>query len=242
MKIRGTTITTPLARSAVADDTGVSKKTWSSKNTVDKLCPTFTESGAVVVCEPVEGYPLEVTAQDGATITRCGKNLSMANEKGTFTGTVTRRFATPLPAGKYTWSYGSYECGGDLAPNVVPFDESGTAFGGCGFIFNETSNKYKTFTVAKPIYGMYLYSNGWAVQSRDITSTINQLQLEIGDTATAYEPCKAVETFAQGEEIPAFDGVNTLYADSGEITVTGKADLVAIINKLSATIMALTGV
>lgn len=63
MKIRGTTITTPLARSAVADDTSVSKKTWSSKNTVDKLCPTFTESGSVVNCEPVEGYPLGVVSK-----------------------------------------------------------------------------------------------------------------------------------------------------------------------------------
>lgn len=43
------------------DDTVISKEsTWSSKNTVDKLCPSFTESGDVVTCEPLEGYPLEV--------------------------------------------------------------------------------------------------------------------------------------------------------------------------------------
>lgn len=46
------------------DDTVIaSDKTWSSKNTVDKLCPTFTESGSVVACEPVEGYPLEVASK-----------------------------------------------------------------------------------------------------------------------------------------------------------------------------------
>lgn len=68
--IRGTTITTPLARTAVPDDSAVSKKPWSSKNTVDKLCPYFTESGDLVVCEPLEGYPLTVISyigQDGAS-------------------------------------------------------------------------------------------------------------------------------------------------------------------------------
>ena len=64
---------------------------------VDKLCPSFTESGSVVTCEPVEGYPLGVVSgidvkQSGSDtpspdnirpfvehtavkLTRCGKNL-----------------------------------------------------------------------------------------------------------------------------------------------------------------------
>ena len=55
---------------------------------VDKLCPTFTESGAVVTCEPVEGYPLKVvshlaeleTGHTKAVLHRCGKNLlNLAN-------------------------------------------------------------------------------------------------------------------------------------------------------------------
>ena len=45
------------------DDSKTGNKTWSSKNTVDKLCPSFTESGAVAVCAPVEGYPLGVVSQ-----------------------------------------------------------------------------------------------------------------------------------------------------------------------------------
>lgn len=32
----------------------------------DKLCPSFTESGAVVVCEPFEGYPLSVVSHIAA--------------------------------------------------------------------------------------------------------------------------------------------------------------------------------
>jgi len=36
---------------------------WSGKNTVDRLCPAFSESGSVVSCHPVEGYPLSVVSQ-----------------------------------------------------------------------------------------------------------------------------------------------------------------------------------
>ena len=97
MKIRGTTITTPIARSAVADDKSVSNKPWSSKNTVDKLCPTFTESGSVVTCEPVEGYPLEVEWQrknlwkvdtnviDGGYMSPSGNTATIAYSYGAYT-------------------------------------------------------------------------------------------------------------------------------------------------------------
>lgn len=44
------------------DDTKVGATAWSSKNIVDKLCPAFMESGDVVTCQPVAGYPLEVVS------------------------------------------------------------------------------------------------------------------------------------------------------------------------------------
>ena len=44
------------------NDDEIGTSAWSSKNTVDKLCPTFTESGSAVTCEPIEGYPLEVVS------------------------------------------------------------------------------------------------------------------------------------------------------------------------------------
>jgi hypothetical protein len=80
MKIRGTTITTPIARHAVTDDRAISRKPWSSKNTVDKLCPSFTETGSAVCCEPVEGYPLGVVSHidrecTEIKLTHCGKNI-----------------------------------------------------------------------------------------------------------------------------------------------------------------------
>ncbi len=45
------------------DDATVGADAWSSQNTVDKLAPNFTESGAVVTCAPVEGYPLQVVSK-----------------------------------------------------------------------------------------------------------------------------------------------------------------------------------
>lgn len=84
MKIRGTTITTPFARYVVTDDTGVSASPWSSQNTLDKMCIGFEETGKLVTCEGVEGYPLEVVSeipyQGGSrlknlTVTRLGKNF-----------------------------------------------------------------------------------------------------------------------------------------------------------------------
>ena len=62
MKIRGTTIATPIRREAVVDNHGISGKPWSSQNTVEKWCPTFTESGSAINCKPIEGYPLKVTS------------------------------------------------------------------------------------------------------------------------------------------------------------------------------------
>lgn len=45
------------------DNETVGDALWSSKHTVDRLCPAFNEQGAVVACRPVEGYPLETVTQ-----------------------------------------------------------------------------------------------------------------------------------------------------------------------------------
>lgn len=67
----------------IDDDVVSPDKIWSSKNTVDRLCPAFKESGTLVQCEPLAGYPLNVKSYFEAplyegeklTLTRCGKNL-----------------------------------------------------------------------------------------------------------------------------------------------------------------------
>ena len=85
------------AAAQVDDTVAAYNRQWSSKITVDRLCPEFKESGPYVECRPVEGYPLEVTSKieavqagsgdpsldnvreiigyDSVKLTRCGKNL-----------------------------------------------------------------------------------------------------------------------------------------------------------------------
>lgn len=176
------------------------------KSIQDKLCPSFTESGAVVTCDPVEGYPLEVAWET--------KNLAPFNEAYTLTGVVTKRFSAPLPAGTYTWSCGGYESGGDSCPNFVVFDENDTAIPGCGFMVNEQT---KTFTTSHTICGVYAYSNGWAVESKEVTGTVTKLQLEKGSTATAYEPYAETATITRcGKNL-----LDITKGKSGTATVNG---------------------
>lgn len=45
------------------DDSNIGDKPWSSKHIIDMLCPPLEESGNPVVCYPVAGYALGVTAK-----------------------------------------------------------------------------------------------------------------------------------------------------------------------------------
>ena len=79
------------------DDAAIGADAWSSRHTVDMLCPPLDASGNPVVCNPVAGYPLGVAAswvpmqegegepspdnvrpivgRDAVSVTRCGKNM-----------------------------------------------------------------------------------------------------------------------------------------------------------------------
>lgn len=204
------------------DDTKVGADAWSSKNTVDKLCPTFTESGSIVTCEPVEGYPLEVTAEEGATITRCGKNLL-----------TTSRVENPASNSNKTIFSGSLK-----APFTISCDFSQATLGGssgAGFLA-------ATIDGADQNLSWTMLKSGWTKTTGTLTKVrlvnwcnvtgVVKMQLEVGSVATSYEPYKKTETFPVGENVPALPGVNTLWADKGDITVTGKTDLESIIEKL----------
>lgn len=234
MKIRGTTLTTPIARHAVADDTGVSKKPWSSKNTVDKLCPSFAESGSVVACEPIEGYPLTVTAEEGATaITRCGKNILNEDWKN-WSNYVNKRFVLNLPKGRYTVSATK-----NTEYTYFYFDKS-TDGGATWTTIERLVTNYGTTPATFDVTG----ADGevWAlwVSSKSYLSGVETAQIEAGSVATEFEPYRG-ETFAVGEPIPALSGVNTIYADVGDVTVSGKADPTVVIQKLTNAIIALGG-
>lgn len=203
-----------LEKKAEIDDTTVGSDAWSSKKTVDTLCPDFTESGAAVRREIVEGYPLTVVASEEATkITRCGKNLidkanivydrDLLNSTGKTKdcpGWYATGWIPVSPSTTYTISGTSSFFRAEVDENFKPVREG-------NFAVEQT---YKT--TEKTHY----------VRHNSITDGYSNPQLELGNTATAYEPYRC-DTFAPGEKIPALKGVNVLYADHGEITVSGKA-------------------
>lgn len=108
-------------RIASSDDSKIdSVSAWSSKNTVDRLCPGFTENNHVAVCDPLLDYPLEITSTINAktdtsewkslTLTQCGKNLFDFKQEAkeihfhapSGTDTLKHGYAIHLPAGTYT--------------------------------------------------------------------------------------------------------------------------------------------
>ena len=207
---------------------------WRFRDTIDKCCPSFTESGAIVTCEPVEGYPLTVTAEEGATaITRCGKNL--LNEDWRKYESYTNNLLTlQLPDGNYVFSAET------SAPTFLYLDcytKDGTRIDRL-YIFTDSSTNLtqsRAFTVDST------KDEVWKIRgSTQINlNKIDWIQIETGSQFTSYEPYQE-KAFAVGETIPALRGVNNIFADVGNITVTGKADPTAIIEKLTKAVDELT--
>ena len=230
------------------DDSVLGDAPWSAKKIVDTLCPAFTKTGNMITCTPVEGYPLSVAADAEATaITRCGKNLigfanfsgitgtgnTQSHQGGIFTKTFTGHLSTTwlltnncmaharnmsVPPGTYVFHMNLIEStlgSGDNIKGiyaVVALEDGST--------INLKDGEAVTLT-----------QKGAITQFRVTTSQIQSvgayikftLQLEAGSTATAYEPYIS-EEFAPGESVPALAGINTLWAESGTVTVTGRAD------------------
>ena len=226
------------ANHAVINDGVVGANAWSGKNTVDKLCPGFAASGSVVTCEPLEGYPLEVTASEEATkVVRCGKNF-YDKTKYPFNPKNWINQNTGAVVG----GDNGYSCTVDYIPishlrgktitlNHTPGGSSP------GMAFYDVNKTYisgkKGSAVVVPDTAVYM-----RFTVNDTYADGEDVQIEIGDTATAFEPYNC-DIFAPNEQITALRGVNTLYADAGNITVTGKADPVAINRKLEARLAAL---
>ena len=227
------------------DDQRIGTDAWSSNHIVDKLCPNIFESGPIVACEPVEGYPLTVQAADATKVYRCGKNLLKpwvrketrngvtfeVYEDGTVVvnGTATATAMMNIAQETYVREGGTYTlsgCKGGIntyAGNAIDmYNASGAPTKiatGSGFA---TTRLY--------VYAGYTASN-----------LVIQPQLEVGSAATEYEPYREPDEFTPGETIPALGGVNTIWADSGDVTVTGKADPKAMFEKLTNAILSLGG-
>lgn len=214
---------------ATIDDAKVGADAWSSKNIVDKLCPSFEESGAVAVCDPVEGYPLDVVStinekDDGTyasiSLTRCGKNLFDFKQPvywvtyTTSTGQGSRYgYSFILPAGTYTMHAEPigevkdqyiYCTLNDLNGNTMPVD---------GFSFLKQGKKYwtRTFTLPEPakvyVYnGLSKTSAGGGENDSNLLFQTHNIQIEAGSVATDYAPYHGQTLTADFTNAPEMEG------------------------------------
>ena len=198
------------ATNAIIDDTAIAdSKTWSSKGIVDVLCPPIQATGNPVVCHPVEGYPLGVSvdfapiqegegdpspenvrpikARESVDVVRCGVNLCPYGTQ-TFARYYWKSFGYFLPSGTYTFSA------------TVKSDDQD--YENCLIYFFDTKNNkgVQTATIGRNIRtsikvsvpgkfdAIYLYSSIGAIESSGKSATFSDIQLEIGDTPSAFAP------------------------------------------------------
>lgn len=249
------------------DDTAVGENAWSSKNIVDKLCPSFEKKDTLVQCEPVEGYPLEVAATSGGefTVTACGKNLF---DKEALLFNVGMYILASGGTTAYA-SVSNYACTLNFIPvthlqgQIISLNHPPSEIGGgnpkmvfytaadASTIIDDGATNGSTTTVPSTANFMrfsvpkkYVVETGVDESSRPV-GIGEEIQIEIGSEATDYEPyCANTAAGADGKAVvTAVKGINNVFAYSGdnavEITVIGKADPVSTINSLLSRLEAL---
>jgi len=206
------------ANHAVIDDTKVGVDAWSSKNTADRLCHAFTAKGMVAVCEPLEGYPLEIvstinikgdrSAWDSITLTRCGKNLfDIATYPFTKSHYINHTNGA-LTGGNYPYAATvryipvSHLRGMNITLNSTPGGNlPGLAFYDADKVY--ISGK-KGGTVVVPNTASYM-----RFTVSDVFADDGTVQIEIGSTATPYEEYKGVTPLTadlSNSPLPIFEG------------------------------------
>ena len=221
---------------------------------IDKLCPPIHETGSIVACTPIEGYPLSVTAAEGATVIRCGKNLINPAGYGSGLSSATTVAADVFTCAFTNASYYVNTCWsgtpvvhppGTYTVRMVPLTE-----GTCMTFYVRSAKDTSKYLATK--YDANADSSSLTFTAKeDFILSIGgpstpayrgtysfKLQLEVGSIATAYEPYRSdLYAYTAGLQIPVLPGVNTLYANSGTVTVTGKADPAAELEKLKNAII-----
>lgn len=191
---------------AVIDDSKISSSTtWSSQKIVDTLCPPFTTSGAMVQCTPVANYPLGVKASweprqegtgdpspenvrpivglDSVQVTRCGKNLW--NFELAPSG---NSWAIPfLPQGNYVLSMlnvADWWTENANGKNWYLRNAENTAATATVSFVNTVVGERAYAALSVPYSGAFRLNTFIA----NVSSHIQDIQLEAGSIATAYAP------------------------------------------------------
>ena len=234
------------------------------KKAVETLCPPINETGVLIQCCPIEGYPLTIAADfalgDDVPVTICGKNLynktayplatngypySNTSASGTFSTSANYRRTGFIPvahlAGQtIVLSHCPNATNPGMSfytriPNVGSADNCKDAW--CG---GTTGASIKVPDNAK-----YMV---FCVKAADAEADV---QIEVGSVTTDYEPYVYKERYlvnpdGTSTEIEPFKGINTIFAycsdtEVDHVTVTGIADPIAEIERLTDILTAMGG-
>lgn len=241
--------------------------TWSSSKSIQTLAPTFILSGNAIICTPIEDTTLAVEGS-GKLVWAGGKNLLDYSAYGsystsgvdivynpddqTFTlnGTATETIARTV------YNYFVYAKGKTLIISAnrisgsvsVPSSEFAVVYVGYGDDLTSHSNYINT-----SLDGTINYINKGVCKSNYVNAfwffitpgvTFDnlkvQIQLELGDEATPFEPYIGEPLDIQlPTTVTAKSGRNLLFADTGDVTVTGYEDPRHTVAQLTSRIAAL---
>lgn len=228
MKIRGNTVGTPMSVSVVMDDSKVCDKAWSSKKIIDRFCPSFTESGSVISCEPVEGYPLNAvstlpvsdTGYTNITFEQLGKNLYNEDEYPLRKGHYVKQsiYRADLCACVEKFIPVSHLRGLKITiSHVAPLNQPGlyfyTAADGNTVIQPSTQAGWKGPTFTVPDNASYMR---FAVPNE--CADTRCIQIELGEVSTDYEAYKAQDV--KNVEFPQTVFGGTFNWNTGELVST----------------------
>ena len=218
------------------DDSAVDGKPWTSEKIVEALCPPFETTGSIVRCHPVEHYPLGVVSRidatqsgtgdaspdnirpivgwDSVSVTRCRKNLV---KSFSLQGQQIDLAARILPNETITVSFdGVAETDGNTAI-LYTHDIDGTVEGAFGFTTKVGTHRYTgTRTPDRGIGISYIRAYRNSTFLANFTSVSNW-QIELGSTATTYEPYTG-DTYTA--ELPETIYGGELDWNTGVLTVT----------------------
>lgn len=161
---------------------------------------------------PISGY----TAMN---ISKQGKNLWSVDSEQSITRSKLVTFPSPLKAGTYTLTAAVKSTTADpleycqVAVNTI---SGGTVYAP----LYVSQGMVRTFTVSEPIVSFTLYSSAGYSASAGVTTVLENIQIEVGSTATDYEPYAApeVKTISWETEAGTVYG-GYLNVTTGELTV-----------------------
>lgn len=214
------------------DDTVVDGKPWTSKKTVDSLCMPLEATGNPVQVYPVEGYPLGVkvswepvqagsgepspdnirpiTGRDAVKVTRCGKNLV--------------DFPHNVKVSTLANSFHSYYVNiSGITDVLIQWKFTGTAANtdGCILVYYNDGSKEVLVYWGTNIGSKKITKPAKAISIEDWNGTngdmvLEYLQVELGSTATPYEPYTGSTTDIS---LPETVYGGTLDVETGVVTV-----------------------